>query len=86
MAARLKTKPGTDPIVALKEILAAFAHAGAIQLWDAFDDEANRIAGGMPIDAAKGVARHAAAFSFGRVAAACSTIAMTAARRAPVSG
>ena len=37
----------------------------------AFDDEAHRIARCVAVDAAEGVARHAALFSFGRVAAAC---------------
>ena len=74
-------------IVTRREIPTPFAHMLAVELRRAFDDKANRIAGGVAVDAAQNVWRvtRRSYFSFRRVAAAFSTMAITSARRAPVA-
>ena len=56
VAAWFEAKAGADPVKARQEILAPLDHAGAAQQGRAADDEADRIAGRMPVDAEKGVA------------------------------
>src|SRR3546814_14800212 len=92
MAARLETQAGPDPVEPGQEILPPRRHRIALQQRGAADDQANRISRRMTIDAEEAVThrgRPQAAFTLtaaGRVAAPCSTIVITSARRATTSG
>ncbi len=54
----LKAQTGADPVEAGDEILAALGHRRAAQQGRAACDEADGIAGGVAVDAGKGVPRH----------------------------
>ena len=58
VTARLEHEAGADPVVALEEILALLAHAGAVQRRAAPGHDAHRIAGRVGIDAEEGMAAH----------------------------
>jgi hypothetical protein len=91
MPARFKAQAGADPVEALKEIGATFDHAGAAQQRRPARHKADGVTGCVAIDTKEMMAHYGdfqaafqaatAGFSVGRVAAHCSTQAMTSARR-----
>ena len=95
MPARFQAQSGANLVKSRQKVLPAFRHRHAFQQRRTPRDEPYRIARGMAVDAEEDMPHRvgqAAAptatgvvASVGRVAAARSTIAITSARRAPVS-